>query len=197
MCLRFCIFLIQVSCWQLPPEIAELKKNQENDSLKENVTQLQNSGLLPDKGFVTVSASAPAALTGGRDSVALRTSGTPVSSSALDLIKKKLQDAGTPSTTPSPAVGSGTSDLNGSKAVDAAAKGQQVSNNKDKPRGTDGDGLMSESSSDTDDEESGPTKEECIIQFKVVFFSPLHSSLDVLREVQRYCLYAQLVRCLC
>ncbi|OAY63514.1 Pre-mRNA-processing protein 40C [Ananas comosus] len=156
----------KVSCWQLPPEIAELKKNQENDSLKENVTQLQNSGLLPDKGSATVSASAPAALTGGRDSVSLRTSGTPVSSSALDLIKKKLQDAGTPGTTPPPAVGSGTSDLNGSKAVEAAAKGQQVSNNKDKPRGTDGDGLMSESSSDSDDEESGPTKEECIIQFK-------------------------------
>nr|CAD1836216.1 unnamed protein product [Ananas comosus var. bracteatus] len=156
----------KVSCWQLPPEIAELKKNQENDTLKENVTQLQNSGLLPDKGSATVSASAPAALTGGRDSVSLRTSGTPVSSSALDLIKKKLQDAGTPGTTPPPAVGSGTSDLNGSKAVEAAAKGQQVSNNKDKPRGTDGDGLMSESSSDSDDEESGPTKEECIIQFK-------------------------------
>ncbi|XP_072962376.1 pre-mRNA-processing protein 40C isoform X2 [Typha angustifolia] len=157
----------KVSSWQLPPEVAELRKNQEGDSLKGNAIQLQNAVILTEKVSAAVSISAPAAQTGGRDSVALRAPAALVSSSALDLIKKKLQDAGTPSSpSPLPASGSGTSDSNGLKAVEPTTKEQQVSNSKDKSKDANGDGNMTDSSSDSDDEESGPTQEECIIQFK-------------------------------
>ncbi|XP_073000923.1 pre-mRNA-processing protein 40C [Typha latifolia] len=157
----------KVSSWQLPPDIAELRKNQEGDSLKGNAIQLQNAVILTEKVSAAVSISAPAAQTGGRDSVALRAPAALVSSSALDLIKKKLQDAGTPSSpSPLPASGSGTSDSNGLKAVEPTTKEPQVSNSKDKSKDANGDGNMTDSSSDSDDEESGPTQEECIIQFK-------------------------------
>lgn len=171
--MRFC--RIQVSSWQVPAEVLELRKSQESDALKGNANQLQNAA---DKGSIPISMSAPAVETGGRDSVALRTSGAAVSSSALDLVKKKLQDAGTPITSsPLPTSGPVASDLNGSKAVETAAKGQQGTNSKDKVKD---DGNMSDSSSDSDDEESGPTKEECIIQFKVCFFLFMHSVSDLL-----------------
>ncbi|XP_073112719.1 pre-mRNA-processing protein 40C isoform X2 [Elaeis guineensis] len=151
----------KVSSWQVPAEVLELRKSQESDALKGNANQLTN---VADKGSAPISMSAPAVETGGRDSMALRTSGAAVSSSALDLVKKKLQDAGTPVTSsPVPTPGPVASDLNGSKAVETAPKGQQGTNSKDKVKD---DGNMSDSSSDSDDEESGPTKEECISQFK-------------------------------
>jgi hypothetical protein len=63
---------------------------------------------------------------------------------------------------------SAASELNGSKPADAALKGQQVSNNGEKSKDNNGDANMSDSSSDSDDEERGPSKEDCIRQFKVV-----------------------------
>jgi transcription elongation regulator 1 len=59
--------------------------------------------------------------------------------------------------------------LNASRPADAALKGQQVTNNGEKSKNNNGDVNMSDSSSDSDDEEHGPSKEDCIRQFKVFF----------------------------
>ncbi|XP_062205113.1 pre-mRNA-processing protein 40C-like isoform X2 [Phragmites australis] len=150
----------KVSSWQLPREVTELLKNAESGSLKEGPTSLQ------DKGVISIDTSTPAIQTGGRDSLPLRQTVAPASPSALDLIKKKLQDASS-SSAPSPlATPSSASELSGSKPVDAAPKGQQVSNNGEKSKDNNGDGNTSDSSSDSDDEEHGPSKEDCIRQFK-------------------------------
>ncbi|KAK8370309.1 hypothetical protein V6Z12_A01G170000 [Gossypium hirsutum] len=57
-----------------------------------------------------------------------------------------------------------THELNGSRAVDV--KGLQSESNKDKLKDANGDGSISDSSSDSEDADSGPSKEECIMQFK-------------------------------
>ncbi|CAN6293176.1 unnamed protein product [Urochloa humidicola] len=157
----------KVSSWQLPPEVAELLKNVESGSLKEGLTSLQDAPATENKGVISSDASTPAIQTGGRDSLPLRQTVAPTSPSALDLIKKKLQDAGA-SSAPSPlsTSSSAVSELNGSKPADAALKGQQVSNNGEKSKDNNGDVNMSDSSSDSDDEEHGPSKEDCIRQFK-------------------------------
>lgn len=125
-----------------------------------SASQNQEGGPIGDRFSFLTSISAPAAQTGGRDSMTPRSSGAPVSSSALDIVKKKLQEAGSPrtmSTHPVPA----SSDANGLKVVETVIS-------KDKAKDASGDGNMSDSSSNSDDEESGPNKEECIIQFKVI-----------------------------
>ncbi|KAL6883761.1 hypothetical protein ACP4OV_011175 [Aristida adscensionis] len=159
----------KVSSWQLPPEVAELLRNTESRttaSLKEGSSSLQDAGTTENKGIIGIDTSTPAIQTGGRDSLPLRQTVAPASPSALDLIKKKLQDAGA-SSSPSPlATPSSTSELNGSKPADAASKGQQVSNNGEKSKDNNGDENMSASSSDSDDEDHGPSKEDCIRQFK-------------------------------
>jgi len=164
---------VQVSSWQVPSEVAEIRKNQENDSLKANTAQEESStGIIAEEIYVPLNISTPAVHTGGRDSMVVRSSGGQGSSSALDLIKKKLQEAGTPVTaTPlPPSTIPNTYELNGSKAVEAVAKGQQSINSKDKVKDANGEENMSDSSSDSEDAESGPTKEECIIQFKVILY---------------------------
>ncbi|KAJ6839947.1 pre-mRNA-processing protein 40C [Iris pallida] len=157
----------KVSSWQAPPVVAELNKIEGGNS-KGNATQVENASAVADKVSSPVQISTPAVHTGGRDSLVLRSSGAQVPSSALDLIKKKLQDAGAPVTSSSLPVSTvpATTELNGSRAVDAALKGQQNMNSKDKAKDANVDGNLSDSSSDSDDAESGPTKEECIIQFK-------------------------------
>eukprot|EP00268_Persea_americana_P023274 TRINITY_DN22924_c0_g1_i1.p1 TRINITY_DN22924_c0_g1~~TRINITY_DN22924_c0_g1_i1.p1 ORF type:complete len:1089 (-),score=274.03 TRINITY_DN22924_c0_g1_i1:759-4025(-) len=156
----------KVSSWQVPVEVAELRKRQDSDSLQTSMTS-QNASFGTDKGSAPVNLSVPAVNTGGREAMALRTSGATASSSALDMVKKKLQDAGMPVTS-SPLPASSVpviSDLNGLGPVESIAKGQQSENSKEKLKDANGDGNMSDSSSDSD-VDSGPTKEECIIQFK-------------------------------
>ncbi|TVU30315.1 hypothetical protein EJB05_21929 [Eragrostis curvula] len=157
----------KVSSWQLPPEVAEIIKLAESGSLKESSTSLQDAGTVENKGVMCIDTSTPAIQSGGRDSLPLRQTVAPASPSALDLIKKKLQDAGA-SSAPSPLATppSAASELNGSKTADAAPKGQQASNNGEKSKDNNGDGNMSDSSTDSDDEEHGPSKEDCIRQFK-------------------------------
>ncbi|KAJ0478890.1 putative FF domain-containing protein [Helianthus annuus] len=70
----------------------------------------------------------------------------------------RLQDSAAPATT--------ESDLNGSTPVDQAGKGPHGENGKDKVKDDNGDGNVSNSSSDLDDVDTGPTKEERAIQFK-------------------------------
>ncbi|KAF0930238.1 hypothetical protein E2562_030880 [Oryza meyeriana var. granulata] len=156
----------KVSSWQLPPEVAELIKNAESGPLKGSSTSLQDAGTIGNKGEIIIDINCPAVQTGGRDSLPLRQTVASASPSALDLIKKKLQDAGASSVPSALATPSSASELNGSKATDAAPKGQQVSTSSEKSKDNSGDVNMSDSSSDSDDEEHGPSKEDCIRQFK-------------------------------
>ncbi|KAK7264143.1 hypothetical protein RJT34_31747 [Clitoria ternatea] len=159
----------KTSCWQIPNEVAELKKKQDGDVTKDHLMSVPNANVLSDRGSGMVTLNAPAINTGGRDAAALKPSNLQSSSSALDLIKKKLQDSGTPvasSSIPVSSVQTG-SESNGSKAAEPTTKGLQVDNNKDKQKDANGgDANDSDTSSDSDDEDSGPTKEERIIQFK-------------------------------
>ncbi|XP_020525339.1 pre-mRNA-processing protein 40C [Amborella trichopoda] len=159
----------KISSWQVPPEVAELRKKQEADAALKANAPVQNAGISSDKGSVSSSLSAPAINTGGREAMTFKSATAPVSSSALDLIKKKLQDSGMPvtssalpSSTPVPT----TSDANGQRVVDTTVKGQQSENSKDKLKVAQEVGHVSDSSSDSEDVDSGPTKEECVIQFK-------------------------------
>ncbi|CAM0956739.1 unnamed protein product [Alopecurus aequalis] len=157
----------KVSSWQLPPQVAELNNNADSGNLKGSSTSLQDAATVGNKGETGGEISTPAIQTGGRDSLPLRQTVAPASPSALDLIKKKLQDAGafsvsSPLATPS----STASELNGSKPSDGAPKGQQDSNNGDKSKDNNGNENMSDSSSDSDDEEHEPSKDDCIREFK-------------------------------
>ncbi|PIA35463.1 hypothetical protein AQUCO_03500079v1 [Aquilegia coerulea] len=159
----------KVSSWQVPVEVTEwMKKRHEGDPLRANTMSMQNSSMLPEKGPVSISLNTPAINNGGRDATALRPSALPGSSSALDMIKKKLQDPGMPiASSPLPASsGPSTSDANGLRVVDATVKGPQDEDSKDKQKDANGGGNFSDSSSDSEDVDSGPTKEECIIKFK-------------------------------
>ncbi|KAK3021869.1 hypothetical protein RJ639_047791 [Escallonia herrerae] len=156
------------SSWQIPTGVTELRKKQDGDLLKEQPMSVPNTNILTEKGSAPFSLSTPAVNTGGRDATALRTSAVQGSSSALDMIKKKLQDSGDPVTSaqvPGPS-GAVASDLNGSRAVEGGVKGPQIDNSKDKLKNVNIDGNLSDSSSDSEDADSRPTKEECIIQFK-------------------------------
>ena len=125
-----------------------------------------NIDVVAEKVSSPISLSAPAVNTGGRDAMPLRTSVMPGSSSALDLIKKKLQDSGVPFSSPVPVIPvTVAQELNGSRAVDV--KDLQSENSKDKLKDANGDGNISDSSSDSEDTDSGPSKEQCFMQFKV------------------------------
>jgi transcription elongation regulator 1 len=169
LCIAYFLNDEQISSWQLPPEVAELNKNADSGSLKGSSTSLQDAGTIGNKGEISGEISTPAIQTGGRDSLPLRQTVASASPSALDLIKKKLQDAGafsvsSPLATPS----STASELNGSKPAEGAPKGQQGSNNGEKSKDNSGNENISDSSSDSDDEEHGPSKDDCIREFKVI-----------------------------
>lgn len=147
----------------------EHKKNQDSDPSKESSSSIRNPSTLNDNGSGLVSVNASAVQTGGRDMASSRTVPL-ISSSALDLIKRKLQDASAPVTSSLlPSSVPALTELSSPGVADATAKGQQSESSKDKIKDTNGDANVSESSSDSDDEDSGPTKEECVIQFKVIF----------------------------
>ncbi|XP_039689035.1 pre-mRNA-processing protein 40C isoform X2 [Medicago truncatula] len=158
----------KTSCWQIPNEVAELKKKQDSDVTKDHPTPVPNTNVLSERGSGMVALNAPAITTGGRDAVASKPFIVQSSPSALDLIKKKLQESGAPVTSssiPTPSVQPG-SESNGSKATDSTAKSLQNDNSKDKQKDANGDANVSDTSSDSEDEDSGPSKEECINQFK-------------------------------
>ncbi|KAG6382864.1 hypothetical protein SASPL_157415 [Salvia splendens] len=151
-----------VSSWQIPTEITELRKKHDADALQVSSVSITNTNIITEKGSDLVSLSTPATNTGGHDAIAVRSSGASASSSALDLIKKKLQDYGILDSSSSPFVsGSVAVELNGSKPMEDTMKYIQ-NDNKDK----NGDGDISNSSSDFEDEEGGPTMEDCLLQFK-------------------------------
>lgn len=162
-------FCNQLSSWQIPSELTELKKKHDADALMMQSMSVTTPNTLTEKGSTPITLSAPAINTGGRDATALRSSCVLGSSSALDLIKKKLQDSGALPTVSPSAASSGAlpSEINGPKIVEEPVKGPENENGKDKPTDTNGESNLSDSSSDSEDEDRGPTKEECEIQFKV------------------------------
>lgn len=164
-------FIFQISSWQIPPEVVEFRQKQDNGVVKTDAS-VSDSTLLNSKGPTTVSLSAPAVVTGGRDSISLRSVGGVLSSSALDLVKKKLQDAGTASVSSPLSQPShlASSELNDAKSREVLEKAPQSENCKEKQKDDIKDDNMSDSSSDSDDTNSGPSTEECIIQFKVGTF---------------------------
>ncbi|KAK9691377.1 hypothetical protein RND81_09G193400 [Saponaria officinalis] len=157
----------QTSSWQIPQEVTELRNKQESGNLPENSTSVLNSNALDEKGSTPATVSAPALISGGRDAVALRGVSAPGPSSALDLVKRKLQESGAQVTSfpTSASSGSANLEINGTKTVEAAVKGVQSDGGKEKQRDYE-DGNTSDLSSDSEDEDSGPTKEERVRQFK-------------------------------
>ncbi|KAL0562158.1 hypothetical protein IC582_002610 [Cucumis melo] len=156
----------KISSWQIPNEVSELRQ-QNDEKTKELSAPLPNNNALTDLGTSSSSINTPAINTGGREATPLRTVGIPGSSSALDLIKKKLQDSGTPvASSPISATTVAQSDVNLPRDADATVKALQTENNKDKPKDANADGNVSDSSSDSEDVDSGPTNEQLIIQFK-------------------------------
>ena len=158
--------------------MTEFKKKQDADLLKAQSMSVSSTNIITEKGSTPLTLSAPAANTGGRDATVLRSSSM-VSSSALDLIKKKLQDPGaSPGPSPGAALpGAISSDLNGAKLAEGTVRDPETENSKEKIKDSNGESNLSDSSSESEDDDNGPSKEECIIRFKVYFFIFLLFSL--------------------
>ncbi|MCO5606517.1 hypothetical protein L7F22_060705 [Adiantum nelumboides] len=142
----------QATSWQVPAEVVEYRKRQmEAASLKLNANT-QHVKINSEKGTVSFSLTAPSIVSLTQKPAPLTTSG----SSALDLIKKKLQDSVAP--------GLGVSD-NAASVDGNANRALSTESSKEKAKDNHAMNSSSESSSDSDDER-GPTKEECVLQFK-------------------------------
>lgn len=119
-----------------------------------------------EKSPVSFSLHVPAAATGGREAIGHKA----VANSALDLIKKKLQDSGAPVTvspTTVTALGVATA-VNGAAPLDVSnGKGVGVDEAKEKLHK--GDHASSDDSSESDEEDPEPTKEQKVNEFKVCF----------------------------
>ncbi|KAL3678003.1 hypothetical protein R1sor_020959 [Riccia sorocarpa] len=149
----------QATSWQVPSEVTELRKKQSAEaSFKSNLEVVTAPGTTPEKSIVSFSLSVPAASSGGREAIGHKGS---AANSALDLIKKKLQDPGAP-TASSPLPPGTVTTIISQSSLDSG-RGE---NAKEKSRGNHVDTVTSDSSSESDEEEPGPTKEERITQFK-------------------------------
>ncbi|KAJ0095016.1 hypothetical protein Patl1_15812 [Pistacia atlantica] len=82
----------KVSSWQIPNEVTELRKKQDDGISKDHLMSVPSTNITIEKASTPTTLGAPAVNTGGCDATTLRTSGAG-SSSALDLIKKKLRDS--------------------------------------------------------------------------------------------------------
>ncbi|KAI4302110.1 hypothetical protein MLD38_037896 [Melastoma candidum] len=161
----------KLSSWQIPVELCDMRKKQDVNFQKEDSLPVVTGDALAEKASPLLSQNTPAVITGGRDAVALRSSGTPGSSSspsALDLIKRKLQESGTLGNfSPLQAASvAQASELNGSKTSEVTSKELQNEGGKEKLKDSNAAGNVSESSTDSEDADSEPTKEDRILQFK-------------------------------
>jgi len=145
----------KVSSWQIPAEVKDFGKKLEERAM-ESVASVPSADLT-EKGSDLTSLSAPAISNGGRDAASLKT--TNFGSSALDLVKKKLHDSGMPVSSTI------TSEANSGKTTEVTPSGES-GNSTGKVKDAPGAGALSDSSSDSEDEDSGPSKEECSKQFK-------------------------------
>jgi transcription elongation regulator 1 len=151
---------LQVTSWQIPAEVAELRKKQE-----ELAGNAGDVGPPAEKSTISFTINVPAALTGGREAIGHKAL---AANSALDLIKKKLQDPGAPVTSSllSASVAGPTGVLNVGTAVDDnIGKGTGAEGGNGKP--LKGDQVSTDDDSDSDDEDLGPTKEQKVLRFKV------------------------------
>lgn len=145
----------QATSWQVPLEVSEYRKRQMEEASLKLSTGGQSVKANLEKGSVSFSLTVPG--TGSLVREAHKAVAPTASSSALDLIKKKLQDSATPGFVASDNAGS---------ADGNSSRGQAAEGTKEKTKDNHAEKSSSESSSDSDDEERGPTKEECIAQFK-------------------------------
>lgn len=157
--------LPQTTSWQVPQEVLDHRnKEVEEPVAKAPMEVVAAPGTMAEKSTISFSLNIPAAVTGGREAVGHK---VPATNTALDLIKRKLQDFGTPTTaTPAgPLVGSPSP--GGNMGVMADTASIRLESAKEKLKGNSVDAFSSDSSSDSDDEDPGPTKEERLVQFKV------------------------------
>lgn len=156
----------QASCWEVPLEVAELRKKKEEVSGKPRIESVPTGISTADKSPVSFTLNVPAAITGGREAMGHKAA----ANSALDLIKKKLQDSGAQMTvSPTTAIAPGAGNaVNGVAPVDASVgKGMVVDVVKDKA--SKGDNASSDESSESEEEDLEPTKEQKVHEFKVGF----------------------------
>ncbi|KAG6557468.1 hypothetical protein Mapa_000741 [Marchantia paleacea] len=152
----------QATSWQVPSEVAEFRKKQAEEAASKSSTEVVAApGTTAEKSIVSFSLNIPAAATGGREAIGHKGL---VANSALDLIKKKLQDPGAPTVSSPVPPGSGSTSVITASTLDSS--NGKAENTKDKPKGNNVDSVSSDSSSDSDEEDPGPTKEERVIQFK-------------------------------
>ena len=161
------ISLHQITSWLIPVEVIELRKKQEGNNITENSASVPNTNALDEKGSAAAIVSAPALSSGSGDAMTLKGLSTPGPSSALDLVKRKLQDSGAQVTSfpTSASSGSATLPINGTKAVETTVKGLQSDSGKEKQRDCEV-GNLSDLSSGSDDEDRGPPKEDCVRHVK-------------------------------
>ncbi|KAL2641453.1 hypothetical protein R1flu_009040 [Riccia fluitans] len=152
----------QATSWQVPSDVADLRKKQSTEaSSKSNPETVATPGTTPEKSIVSFSLNIPAAAAGGREAIGHKGL---AANSALDLIKKKLQDPGAPTASSPLSPGIGVTTVISQSHLDSAAgRGE---NAKEKSKGNHVDTVTSDSSSESDEEEPGPTKEERVTQFK-------------------------------
>lgn len=153
----------QASCWEVPLEVAELRKKKEEVSRKPRIESVPTGISTADKSPVSFTLNVPAAITGGREAMGHKAA----ANSALDLIKKKLQDSGAQMTvSPTTAIAPGAGNaVNGVAPVDASVgKGMVVDVVKDKA--SKGDNASSDESSESEEEDLEPTKEQKVHEFK-------------------------------
>lgn len=156
----------RATSWQVPGEVAEYRKKQvEEVSTKVSMGSGQTVTSIAEKGTISFSLNIPGAVTWGREA---HKSIVPTgSSSALDLIKKKLQDSATPGLGTLASNLAGSPIVDGADAVDSSSnRGPSMEANREKVKESTAERSSSESSSDSDDEDRGPTKDECVLQFK-------------------------------
>ncbi|EPS62208.1 hypothetical protein M569_12583, partial [Genlisea aurea] len=159
--------ITKLSSWQVPPEVADMRKKQDSQGSDSRSVALSSGDAVTEKVSDVSSLNTPATITGGRDAVPVRSPAVSSgSSSALDLIKRKLQDPGIPdSTSPGSSLPAAV-EINGRKSADATIKSLQNESGKEKNKDGDGDADVSNSSSDSEDEDVDPMKEECVLKFK-------------------------------
>jgi transcription elongation regulator 1 len=155
--------LLQATSWQVPPEVLEYRKKNIVEDLggRPPTEVLAAPGTPAEKSMVSFSLNIPAAATGGREAVNHKVL---VANTALDSIKRKLQDSGAPATSSPAPPNLGPSAGNTGIMADSAF----VKSDGSRVKGGSVDAMSTDSSSESDDEDPEPSKEERLVQFKVV-----------------------------
>uniref|UniRef100_A0A7N1A2Y7 Pre-mRNA-processing protein 40C n=1 Tax=Kalanchoe fedtschenkoi TaxID=63787 RepID=A0A7N1A2Y7_KALFE len=155
----------KLSSWQIPPEVVEVRRKQDVEISKEHSLVVLSDTPSIEKQSGPPRLDTPAIDTENHDAASSKSVILPTLPSALDSIKKKLQESTTLENISLLPIATvlDTSDLNGSKGGESIL---QDESNKEKPKDASVNDNVADSSSDSDDLDSGPTKEQCIIQFK-------------------------------